>query len=234
MHHFLHDPTLDQRLMPVTASALRAEGRLRKGVRGAVHGVGAIFMVGVFLLLLRFPAAAQMAPDGCQEMLVNGGFEAATIDPWQESSAAGFPLLDGFFVHSGSQSAWLGGYTNASDYLTQTLTLPAGATLVTLRMWLQIETEEANNAPALDKFTVEVKDSAGNPLGLAATLSNQNHNAAWVSYSYNLLAYAGQAVQLVLHGTGSEDNKATDFHLDDVSLAVCTPDQKVFLPWLHR
>ena len=234
MHHLLHDPTLDQRLMPVTAAALRAEGHLRKGVRGAVHGVVTIFVVGVFLLLPRFPAAAQAAPDGCQELVVNGGFEAATIDPWQESSAAGFPLLDGFFVHSGSQSAWLGGYTSASDYLTQTLTLPAGATLATLQMWMQIETTEANNAAALDIFTVEIKDAAGSLLGAVATLSNQDHSAAWVVHSYDLRAHAGQTVQLVLHGAGSEDSNVTDFHVDDVSLAVCSSDQKVYLPWLHR
>ncbi|WP_343413306.1 hypothetical protein [Candidatus Amarolinea dominans] len=41
-------------------------------------------------------------------------------------------------------------------------------------------------------------------------------------------------MQLVLHGAGSVDNNITDFHVDDISLAVCAADLKVFLPWLRK
>lgn len=233
MQEPIQNRSQDHQFMSTIAPAPHAGGRLRREVRG-VNLTAMTLIAGLFLLLAGRPVTAQIAPGGCRELVVNGGFEAATLAPWQESSAAGFPLLDSFFVHSGSQSVWLGGYTNASDYLTQTLTLPAGATQAALQLWVQIDTTEANNAAALDIFTVEIKDAAGNLLGTVASLSNQDHSAAWSLRTYNVLAYAGQTVQLVLHGAGSVDNNITDFHVDDISLAVCAADLKVFMPWVRK
>ena len=197
----------------------------------AVAMLTAISAASLFLVLR--PLSAQASPNACRELTVNGGFEATTLDPWRESSAAGFPLLTHWFAHSGDQSAWLGGYENASDYLTQTLTLPAGITTATLQLWVQIDTLEATNAAALDFLTIEVRDQAGAPLSTVASLSNQDYDTSWRQRTYDLPAYARQTVQLVFHATGDAGN-STDFHVDDVSLAVCAADQKVFMPWLRR
>ncbi len=188
------------------------------------------------LLLSAAPAAPQAlaSPGSCRELIVNGGFEAATLDPWIESSAAGFPLLDNFYVHSGEASVWLGGYINASDYLTQTVNLPAGAGVATLQFWTQISTLEPSGAAALDTLTVQIKNQAGQTLGVVTTLSNQDSSAGWILRSYDVAAYAGQTVYLVFHAANSPDVNSTDFHIDDVSLASCAQDLKVFVPWLRK
>lgn len=178
--------------------------------------------------------AAEARPSDCRELLVNGGFEALTLAPWEGSSAAGFSLLTDFTAHSGDQSAWLGGYQNASDFLTQTVTLPARVITATLQLWVQIDTQEPDNAAALDLLTLEVRDMAGALLSTAATLSNQDHNASWSLRVYNLPLYPQQTVRLVLHAVGDAGQNSTDFHVDDVSLAVCAANQPRFIPWLGR
>src|SRR5438270_6706341 len=93
---------------------------------------------------------------GAQQLIVNGGFEAATASPWVltagvlNTSASEPP-------HSGVKDAWLDGYgTTHTDTADQTVTLPSTATSATLTFWLHIDTAETTTTTAFDTLRIKV------------------------------------------------------------------------------
>src|SRR5947208_4197554 len=61
---------------------------------------------------------------GCNNVIGNGGFESGTT-PWVQSSTNGYQLIDTTRPHTGSYSAYLGGYNNGTDTIYQTVSIPA-------------------------------------------------------------------------------------------------------------
>ena len=89
-------------------------------------------------------------------------------------------------------------------------------TTATLTFYLHIDTAETGST-AYDKLTVQLKNSSGTVLTTLATYSNVNAASGYSLKSFNVAAYKGQAVTLVL--TGAEDSSLqTSFVVDDFAL----------------
>jgi putative Ig domain-containing protein/phospholipase D-like protein len=158
---------------------------------------------------------------GCtaSQLLGNPGFETGTAAPWTASSGV---IADNSKEppHSGTWDAWLDGYgKTTTDTLAQTVTLPSGCASYQLSFWLHIDTAETSKTTAYDTLTVQVLGSSGTVLGTLGTFSNLNAASGYTQHSYDLSAYAGQAITLKF--TGSEDSEyQTSFVVDDTALNV--------------
>ncbi|MCM2532990.1 protease pro-enzyme activation domain-containing protein [Neobacillus pocheonensis] len=149
------------------------------------------------------------------QLIQNGGFENGQ-SPWSESSSGGYQLIDTTKPHSGSSSAYLGGYNNANDLIYQTVTIPSAATNATLTFWTYVSTTETSHP--YDFFYSQIRNTSGSVLSTLLTL-NDSTATGWVQRSYSLLNYKGQTIQIAFKGTNDSSNP-TDFFVDDVSLQV--------------
>ena len=156
---------------------------------------------------------------GAQQLIVNGGFEAATASPWVltagvlNTSASEPP-------HSGVKDAWLDGYgTTHTDTADQTVTIPSTAVSATLTFWLHIDTAETTTTTAFDTLKVQVLNSSNTVLATLGTFSNLNKAAGYSQKSFSVLSFKGQTVKIRF--TGTEDTSLqTSFVIDDVALNV--------------
>jgi len=153
-------------------------------------------------------------------VLANGGFESGSAG-WTESSTSGLPIVatGAANAHGGNGYAWLGGYDAGSDTLHQDVTIPAGASPVTLRFWYRIWTEETSTAVAFDVLRVQVQSPAtGAVLATLATYSNLSATSGWTqSAAFDLSAFAGQTVRLRF-AASMDESAITSFLLDDIAL----------------
>lgn len=155
-----------------------------------------------------------------QQLLGNPGFEnGSAAAPW----AAGSGVIDNSTqepAHTGSWKAWLDGYgTTHTDTLSQQVAIPSSITTATLTFWLHIDTAETTTTTAYDTLTVQIQNTSGTVLATLATYSNLNANTGYAQKSFDLSAYKGQTVKIVL--TGVEDStKQTSFVVDDFALNV--------------
>jgi hypothetical protein len=156
---------------------------------------------------------------GAQQLIVNGGFEAATAAPWTltagvlNTSASEPP-------HSGAKDAWLDGYgTTHTDSAVQTVTIPSTATTATLTFFLHIDTAETTTTTAFDTLQVQVLNSANTVLSTLGTFSNLNKAAGYTQRSFSVIAFKGQTVKIRFLGT-EDSSLQTSFVIDDVALNV--------------
>jgi Zn-dependent metalloprotease len=155
-------------------------------------------------------------PPPGNNLLRNPGFESgdtlwsatpAVIDQWGSA-------LPAQPAHSGTWSAWLGGYgTTHSDSIGQLVTIPANGS-ARLSYYVHIETLEARGSPAYDTMTVRSGST------VLQTLSNINAAGGYQFKTVDLSAYAGQTISLSFSGL-EDSSAATSFVLDDLS--VTTP-----------
>ena len=126
-------------------------------------------------------------------------------------------------AHSGTWSAWLGGYGVANTTsISQLVTIPAGARL---SYYVHVDTLEAAGLTVFDTMTVRAGAT------VLQSLSNRNAAAGYQLRTFDLSGYAGQTVKLSF--TGVEDGSAaTSFILDD--LAITTPAALTRLNDLNR
>jgi hypothetical protein len=158
-------------------------------------------------------------PTGGQNLIVNGGFEAATAAPWTltagvlNTSASEPP-------HSGVKDAWLDGYgTTHTDTATQTVTIPSTATTATLTFWLHIDTAETTTTTAFDTLQVQVLNSSNAVLATLGTFSNLNKAAGYTQRSFSVIQFKGQTVKIRFNGH-EDSSLQTSFVIDDVALNV--------------
>ena len=155
------------------------------------------------------------------QLLGNPGFENGSTNPapWTASSGV-IDNSTGEAAHSGSWKAWLDGYgTTHTDTLSQTVTLPSTLTSASLTFWLHIDTAETTTTTAYDTLKVQITNSSGTVLATLATYSNLNHNAGFTQKSFDVSAYKGQTIKILL--TGTEDSSLQmSFVVDDFALTV--------------
>jgi hypothetical protein len=156
-----------------------------------------------------------------QQLIGNPGFENGSGNPapWTASSGV-VNNVSGEPPHAGSWNAWLNGYgVTHSDTLSQIVTLPAGLTAASLSFWLHIDTSEISATTAFDTLKVQVTNSSGTVLATLATYSNLDRNAGYAQKTFDLAAYKGQSIKILL--TGVEDaTLQTSFVVDDFTLTV--------------
>jgi len=161
-------------------------------------------------------------------LVLNGGFETfvdgkpqywsvySHDDYWDVDE--GYTLADGTWFHSGHYGAYLGGYDNASDSLSQAVTMPSGAAQC-LKLWSYVQSTEPENSSMWDKMNVVLRDIYGNGYALY-TLSNQSPQKVWQSTQIDVSSYSGQSWALSLEAD-NDSSYPTSFFLDDISIDAC-------------
>src|SRR5262249_39714408 len=74
-------------------------------------------------------------------LLKNAGFEDSQL-PWQESSSGGYEIIFSLNAHTGSNSAYLCGYTACNDRIWQTFALPTSYSSLKLSYWWYSDTTQ--------------------------------------------------------------------------------------------
>jgi kumamolisin len=128
-------------------------------------------------------------------------------------------LIDTTRPHTGSYSAWLGGYNSGTDTIYQQVTIPSTATSASLSYWWYMTTQEACCTP-YDYMYARVLNSSGTVLATLQTLNNASTANTWTKSTFNLLAYKGQTIRVYFKVT-TDVSLPTSFFIDDVSLNVC-------------
>lgn len=147
-------------------------------------------------------------------LIQNGGFEQGST-PWVESSSGGFEIVDPSNPHTGSDSAFLCGYNNCTDSITQTVTIPASSTSATLKYFWFMSTTETSHS--FDFMRVQVLSSTGSVLATLQTISDGSTANSWQSASFDISSFKGQTVQIAFTATNGTVNP-TNFFVDDVAL----------------
>ena len=148
------------------------------------------------------------------ELVKNGGFESGATS-WTQTTGV-INNDSGEAAHAGSYKAWLDGYGSAhTDYVRQSIAIPATATKATLDFFMHIDTAEPTTT-AYDTLSVQVITSAGKYVTLASW-SNMNAAAGYQEHTVDLSAYIGQTVQINFYGV-EDSTQQTSFVIDDVSV----------------
>ena len=156
---------------------------------------------------------------GAQQLIVNGGFEAATASPWVLTTGV-LNTSTSEPPHSGVKDAWLDGYgTTHTDTADQTVTIPSTAVSATLTFWLHIDTAETTTTTAFDTLKIQVLNSSNTVLATLGTFSNLNKAAGYSQKSFSVLSFKGQTVKIRFIGT-EDTSLQTSFVIDDVALNV--------------
>lgn len=153
-----------------------------------------------------------VAPKPGSDAIVNGNFENG-LEPWDAFSAENHNLITDEISHSGRCSAWLGGYEDAFDSISQTVTVPSGGTL---SYWWFMSTEKYD-MQAHDFFHVRLLDSNGSVIATLRRLSNISKSDVWVKDQIKLSKFAGKTVT-VEFSARTTDSDPTSFFVTEVSL----------------
>ncbi len=156
-------------------------------------------------------------------MIQNGGFEQG-VDPWQETSGSGYELIDSTNPHSGNYSAYLCGYSSCNDSISQSFTVPSGASNITVSYWWYGDTSRTAHS-CRDSMTATLVDSTGKAIGKLQHSCNTDANQNWLQVNFNatsvLSNYAGQTVTLLFNArTASSFSVTTAFFVDDVAVTA--------------
>ena len=160
-------------------------------------------------------------PPGVGILTHNGDFESGA-DPWQESSAGGYEIIDTTNPHSGRYSAYLCGYSGCDDSIGQNITLLGSATNITVSYWWYGATTRTARS-CRDTFTVNVLNSSGKVIAKLQQACNTNAIRNWQQVHFDLTSalshYAGQTVTLLFNArTAYSILVTTSFFVDDVEV----------------
>ncbi len=175
-----------------------------------------LWVIALTVVPLAIQPARAAAPFACTEQVADGGFEAGGA-AWQTTSLGGYVLLSQLLPYTGQWGAYLGGYNNANDELAQIVSLPAGAA-ITLRLWWQATTEETTHP--WDTLDATLTPAGGGTATRLLRLSDDSVIGSWQQATLDLSAYAGQTWRLAFRAR-TDDNRPTDFYLDDISIEAC-------------
>ena len=196
----------------------------------------------------RTPTATP-APGVCQQLIANGGFEAATA--WVMPSTAYPAAYSATRAYSGLRSLRAGVDTSPDRYSYsdgyQLVTIPASATTATLRTWWfprsaegSLVTAQAETPPptaiiqalvdgnlpqgvlAGDRQYLLILDSNGTTL--ATLLWARSDAQAWSPLTFDLTPYRGRTIQVRFGVYNDGNGQSTSLYLDDVTLDACPPN----------
>ncbi len=165
------------------------------------------------------PQPAPPPPSG--SLIQNGDFENGT-NSWQESSAAGYELIDSTRPHSGQYGIYMCGYSSCHDVISQNFTVPDNASKASVSYWWYAATSRTAKS-CVDDLSVSVLDSNGQMIGKLQQVCNTNASKQWHQETFDvssaLSQYAGQRVTLVFSAHTSYTQRTTAFFVDDVAVA---------------
>jgi len=162
------------------------------------------------------------SPSSQIERLTNGSFSSGTSgwtlvgDFWAGTNLSNYHTSPGYAA-GGVNSAG-SPKNNAIGWMYQTVTIPSGATSVTLSFWYNITSEELGST-AYDVLNVTIQNSAGNYLATVAVLSNLNKSSlgSYNKVTFDATSYKGQTIRVNFLAT-TDEFVYTVFRIDDVSL----------------
>jgi hypothetical protein len=166
--------------------------------------------------------AAGCAGGSWVELLANGSFEGGATG-WIQSSNAGLEIVfeapAPMVADTPTMLAWFAGYDDASDELSQSVTVPAGATDLRLRGAFCFETEEVLGA--YDFFQIDLRNAGGATAETLILLSNEDVGAPeclWEAFELGAASpHAGETLDLVFHAT-TDASINTNFFVDSLAL----------------
>ncbi len=164
--------------------------------------------------------AGVISPQASTQLLSNGGFENATLAPWDPF---GLPEIDTSVKHSGAQSAHLDGI-NFDDEIDQTVSFPADTSAATIDFWYNPNSVEfASNT---DIFCYGLGDASGQTkyvekCGDFTLLASGWHHETRALTSGELTSVAGHSAVFFFYIlTDSAD--PSEIWVDDAALNVTT------------
>ncbi|MCC7354254.1 MAG: choice-of-anchor J domain-containing protein [Anaerolineae bacterium] len=203
--------------------------------QGLVRFVGVLVALALVIMPgLARPAVIEATPAGCQERVLNRGFESGAAAPWVASRSG---LVSDLYAHNGRWAALLGSRNEANDDLYQQVVIPSNIITAELSFWWSIQTFEEVHPN--DFLTVTIRNTANNTLAVLQTFSDADGSTelpVWTRSVYTLTAYAGQTVRIAFHANTDLTN-LTLFFVDDVSLTACGASLTAvrrFLPLVKR
>jgi Putative Ig domain/Subtilase family len=150
---------------------------------------------------------------GCTavQVVANSSMENGTT-PWSANSGViGAWSSYGYPGHTGTRSAWLGGQGQThTDYVSQSVTIPAACTSAVLRYWVRISTAE-NDGQVWDRLTVTMGSTT------VASATNLDANTAYAQKTVDVSQFRGQTVTLRFNGV-EDQSLQTSFVIDDVTV----------------
>ena len=178
-----------------------------------ITGTGSLWTCGRINASAAVSTGTPPPPPPPPGAIVNGGFESGTT-PWTQTSSGGYALITTTRPHAGAYSAYFGGYNNATEALSQSVTVPANGTL---RYWWYMTTQESGST-VWDRLQVRVLNASGALLATLRTWSNASGAGLWRQDALALSAYAGQQVKVEFRAT-TDSSLPSSFFVDDVSLS---------------
>jgi hypothetical protein len=180
---------------------------------------------------LDFTAAA------CTDIIQNGGFEANTI--WEFPGTEYTASYTTSAAHSGTRSARIGIINPANNRYSfsstrQLISIPAGTTSATLRLWMYpVSGEAAAEATARQTASTNFQTAANSNDAQYVLVLDEDENwidtlmwtrsnlQQWTFYEFNLTKFAGQAIILHIGAFNDGLNGVTGMYVDDVAVEVC-------------
>ncbi|MCS6845057.1 MAG: hypothetical protein NZ528_12165 [Caldilineales bacterium] len=164
-------------------------------------------------------------PGPCQELLVNGGFEANGA--WKIGSTAQPAAYVGAPnpMRSGLRSMRLGFVPPQTDANTfssvgQVVTIPANATTAFINFWyFPMSTDPAGG---FDRQELILLNPWTNTTVQVLWRVTQN-TGAWQNLQFDLTPYIGQTLLIYFNARNSGNGPSTAMFLDDVSVQACYP-----------
>lgn len=159
----------------------------------------------------------------------NGDFENGPDGSWVEYSAQGWPLVVssttlsaiGVTPHSGNWAVWLGGGDNEVAYISQTLTVPAGQSMLSFWKWIS-----SGDLCGYDFGSVRINNTTVANLDLC----DSANTSGWEKSTINLSAYAGQSVQLQIRAE-TDGSLNSNLFIDDVTFESAS---YTYLPLINK
>lgn len=150
---------------------------------------------------------------GGTNVIKNPGFESGPGVNWTESSSGGYVIVDKSKPRTGVYSAYFCDYNSCTEYIEQSVTVPANGTLT--YWWYQTSAEATTTA--YDYLRVQVFNSSGTLLTTLKTWSNVNARNTWKLDTRSMAAYAGQTVRLRFT-VKTDSSLKSAFFIDDISV----------------
>ncbi len=150
---------------------------------------------------------------GGTNVIVNPGFESGPNSGWAQSSNGGYQVIDTTRPHTGSYSAYFCNYNTCTEYVEQTIKVPANAALT--YWWYQ--TSKEGTAKKYDLMRVRLYTTNGALVKNLRKWSNKSKRGVWSQDTISLAAYAGQTLKLRFVAT-TDATLPSAYFVDDVSV----------------
>ena len=173
----------------------------------------------------------QDTPSPPVQMLMNPAFDAGHV-AWDEMTLSSSTIItnDSALMTIKAQTppflAWLGGYANTQDDLSQVVTVPAGAMSITLSFYYAISTVETSQAVS-DVMDVYTYDPAAARYTSVATFNDNMTTppGTWTRFSVSLpLSLAGRPIKFGFQATSDAFQEHELLRrLRSLDVIACTP-----------